>query len=138
LVGIITLIRPMKSSKQSSLVRKLLISIWTRFGNSCTTDRGTVYQNQESVYGIGYYVKNTRCPYLMDGVNPNNFGVGCTIWPDGRQCKMALNSFDIKCVEKKISVPPDKNASIYLISNGTDVSRDRTLNFMSLPGPSWG
>ncbi len=45
-----------------TLARKLLISIWTRFGNSCTTDRGTVYQNQESVYGIGYYVKNTRCP----------------------------------------------------------------------------
>ena len=85
-----------------------LICIWTRFGNACTTDRGTVYQNQESVYGIGYYVKNTRCPYLMDGVNPNNFGVGCTIWPDSRQCKLALNSFDIKCVEKKISVPPDQ------------------------------
>ncbi len=85
-----------------TLARKLLISIWTRYGNSCTQDMGAPPQNiQEAVYWRGYDMDLSHSPYLSNGVNPNNFGIGRTMWPDSSRCKLALNSYDVKCVKPK-------------------------------------
>jgi len=86
-----------------TLVRKLLISIWTRYGNNCTQDALIYYQAQETVNWMGYIMNYSRCSYLSNGTNPNNFGIGCTMWPDSRQCKLAVHSYDVKSVEPRIS-----------------------------------
>ena len=92
-----------------TLVRKLLISIWTKYGNNCTQDAASSYQTQEAVNWMGYIMNYSRCSYLSGGTNPTNFGIGCTMWPDSRQCKLALHSYSVQCVEPRIASYPDED-----------------------------